>query len=163
LIGAGIKDFGASPLSRVNKSSICVFAIGVAWIIFVPIRLLVPLAWQEAQKAAKTTAITQGEVVAYDGKFHSTGTYDYWVNGAKYESSDSGMSDFPVGSSVPVYYDPQNPLVSFAIQPPPSFIHNLFGIAFIVLVCLAGVLYGAFGRRSSRSRSARIGPPPLTH
>ena len=145
-----------------NKSSLVVFIIGVAWIIFFPVRLMVPMIWEQAQKAEKTTALVRGKVIAYDGNNHSTGTYEFWVNGTRYESSDSGMHEYPVGSSVPVYYDPQNPSLSFAIRPPPSLFHNLFGMAFLVMFMLVAVLFGAFGRWT-KSKPNRIKPPPLVH
>jgi len=145
-----------------NKPGLWLLAIGVAWIIFFPVRLMVPMIWEQAQKAEKTTAIAQGKVIAYNDNFHSTGTYEYWVNGSRYEGSQPGMTAFPVGSSVPVYYDPHNPSLNYAIRPPPSFFHNLFGMAFLVLFMLAAVLFGAFGRWI-KPKPNRIKPPPLVH
>jgi hypothetical protein len=144
-----------------NKAKLLVLIIGVAWIIFFPIRLMVPMIWEQSQKAEKTTATTQGKVIAYNDNFHSTGTYEYWVNGTRYECSQSGMTAFPVGSSVPVYYDPQNPSVNYAIRPPPSFFHNMFGMAFLVMFMLIAVLFGAFGRWTRAKATSK--PPPLVH
>jgi hypothetical protein len=145
-----------------SKSKLLLLVIGVGWIIFFPVRLMVPAIWEQAQKAEKTTATTQGKVIAYNDNYHSTGTYEYWVNGARYEGSQSGMTAFPVGSLVPVYYDPQNPSLNYAIRPPPSLFHNLFGMAFLVMFMLVAVLFGVFGRWV-KSKPNRTKPPPLVH
>jgi hypothetical protein len=145
------------------KSRLWIVAIGIAWIVFVPIRLMVPLAWEQTQKANDSTSLTQGNVTAFDPSNHCTGTVEYWVNGVRYETESSGMRSSDLKSSVPVHYDPQNPSVAYVGDPPPSFAHNVIGIGAVVMMMLGGVLLAAFGGSRISSKAYRFNPPPELH
>jgi hypothetical protein len=144
-----------------SKSWPWVLALGIAWIIFVPIRIMVPLAWEQAQRVHDATSVTQGKVIAFTLANHATGTIEYWVNGVRYEAGSSGMHSSDLGTSVPIHYAPQNPSKAYVGNSPPSFTHDLFGIGFIVMIVLAVVLYAAFDGRQIWSKSTRTKPPPL--
>ena len=135
--------------------------IGVAWIIVVIIGIMVPLVSQQSSKAERTTAKTVGTVIAYNPAVHATATYEYWVSGTRFEGSQAGMSDYPIGSSVPIFYDPNNPSLNYAMRVPPSFTHNLFGICVLVVISFCAVLLAAFGGRRAFMKNIHSKPPPL--
>ena len=128
-----------------------------------PIRIPVTLAWEQAQRIRYATSVTEGKVTAFDPSNHSTGTVEYWVDGARYEVGSSGMSSSYLGRTVPVHYDPQNPAKAYVGNQPPSFTHNLIGIAILVIFFLTGILLAVFGSQRIRSKSTRTRPPNLPH
>lgn len=112
---------------------------------------------------------SEDDSITYGAKM----TYNYTVNGmtymngtvafGDYSSSDpshaSGIvSRYPVGKSVKVYYDPDDPKTS-VLEPGAgwsSFMGLIVGIAFAII----GVVGFIFARKKFRNESAA--PPPTT-
>ena len=51
------------------------------------------------------------------------------------------IARYPVGTSVPVYYDPANPSEAVIERDMPAFVHSVWGI---VAVLTAAILFGAW-------------------
>jgi len=81
----------------------------------------------------KASQITQGKPIEYEPNNHNRVKYEYFVGGQRYVGEASSGSDYELGTPYPVYYDPQNPSLSFLGSLPHSLRRNLRDLAILSL------------------------------
>jgi hypothetical protein len=94
-----------------NKKYAYLFlGIVVLWIIIFPVRLVTPFIWHDYQLVQHGKK-TQGLVTSFEPNNHSALHYSYSVGGMGYQSFGAG-ENLPNGTSITIYYLPENPQIS---------------------------------------------------
>ena len=112
--------------------------------------------WLSEMEREKASQITQGKPIEYEPDNHNRVKFEYLVDGKRYVGEASSGSDYELGATYPVHYDPNNPSLSFlGTDVPHTLGRNLRDLTLIGIFVLVVVIVTKFTYSLNPSKKPR--------
>ncbi len=114
--------------------------------------------WLGEVEREKASHITQGKPIEYEPDNHNKVKYEYFVAGQRYVGEASSGNDYKLGVSYPVYFDPNNPSLSFLGTLPHNLQRNLMDLAKLTLFLTVLLVFAYYSFKLEKRSKRRFLP-----